>query len=128
MRLTSQPRVLTRREPQKIPSPIGRVLQCFLNADLRCGHEGLATLAKQNGIDITQLQPGQYVLFINSHKDKLKLYASNNVVAYLKLSTGQRLNMATIQLIPKAFRGTGTIDYDKALREVLLTALARKRS
>ena len=121
-------RVLSVKEPKKIESPVGRVLQCFLNADLRCGHEGLAILAKQNGIDITELKPGQYVLFINSHKDKLKLYACNNVVAYLKLPSGQRLNMATIQLIPKAFRGTGTIDYDKALKEVILTALARKRA
>ena len=89
---------------------------------------GASYIGKQNGIDITELKPGQYVLFINSHKDKLKLYACNNVVAYLKLPSGQRLNMATIQLIPKAFRGTGTIDYDKALKEVILTALARKRA
>lgn len=121
-------RVLSRGEVPKFTRPhTSKVLQCFLNADLRCGHEGLSALAKQSGIDITKLQPGQYVLFINSSKDKLKLYASNNVVAYLKLSTGQRLNMATIQLIPKAFQGTGRIDYDKALKEVLLTALARKR-
>lgn len=126
MRLET-PRVLSRREPQKIFAPTSRVLQCFLNADLRCGHNGLSALSRQNGIDITKLRPGQYVLFINSKKDKLKLYACNNVLAYLRLPAGGRLNMAAIQLIPRAFQNTGRIDYDKALREVLLTALARQR-
>ena len=51
----------------------GRVLQVFLHADMRNGHEGLAIMAKEQGIDVSKLEPGQYVVFVNGANDKLKL-------------------------------------------------------
>lgn len=105
-----------------------RVIQCYLNSDLRNGHEGLTALAKKNGIHTGKLEAGQYVVFINSRKDRLKLYAANNVVAYLKLEDGRKIDLNTIRLIPQVFNGSGKIDYDRALRETLETALRLKRS
>lgn len=104
----------------------GRVIHVFLNSDMRNGHEGLALTARQNKIDIAQLQPGQYLVFINSKKDRLKVYAAFGVVAYLRLPSGQTLNMESIRLIPRAFNGGINLDYDKALRETLEEALQRR--
>jgi hypothetical protein len=104
---------------------MNKIVQVFLGADLRNSHDGLTALAKSKKIDVTKLEPGQFVLFINHSRDRLKLFAANNVIAYLKVPSG-RLNMATISLIPQAFHTTGKIEYDKVLREVLIRELERK--
>jgi hypothetical protein len=127
--LTLAPRAQARKEvgeDRYRPDTGGRVLQIFLNADLRNGHEGLAELAKERGIDVTKLLPGQYVVFVNAGKDKLKLYAAANVLAYLKLTGGQKFDLRVIAFIPKAFNGSGKLDYDKALKDAVEEAL-RKR-
>jgi hypothetical protein len=103
-----------------------KVLQVFLGTDLRCTHLGLAEIAKRNKVDVEKLIPGEYVLFLNNDKNKLKLYAANHIVAYLRLPGNQKLDMKTIALIPRAFHGSGRIDYNKALKEVLEEALRKK--
>lgn len=118
------PRALVQAQIRK--EATGRVLQIFLNHDLRNGHDGLSGIAKEAGIDTRKLVPGQYVAFINAKKDKLKLYAANGVVAYLKLEAGRKIDERVIRELPRVFQG-GRIDYDKALKEVVETALARKR-
>lgn len=95
---------------------MARALQVFLNADMRNGHNGLAALAKKYDMNVSKLTPGEYIIFINGAKDKIKLYAASNVVAYLKLPTGRVLDLNAIRFIPQAFQASGKIDYDSALR------------
>lgn len=97
---------------------MSRLLQVFLNVDLRCAHDGLAKVAKDNKIKIEDLEPGEFVVFVNSHKNRLKLFTANGVLAYLKLKTG-KIDLRTIALIPQAFKGSGRIDYDKALKDMI---------
>jgi len=104
---------------------MAKALQVFLHSDLRCGHEGLAAIAKKEKINVNKLAVGEYVIFINTERNKVKLYAANNVVAYLKLPRGH-IEMRTISLIPKAFAASGRIDYDELLRETLEGALLRR--
>ncbi len=104
----------------------GQILQCFLNADLRCGHDGLASLAKKHDLNVTKLIPGQYVVFINSARNRLKVYAASNVIAYLKLATGGRIDLNTVREIPRVFNGSGKIDYEEALRIAVNKSLAKK--
>lgn len=101
---------------------MSRLLRVFLNADMRNQHDGLRALAKTEKINIDKLEVGEMVLFINSDKNRVKLYGSNNVLAYLKLDKG-KIDMRTISLIPRAFSGSGKIDYDAALKEVLTREL-----
>lgn len=108
-------------------NPGGVVLQCFLNADLRSGHNGLGTLCRKNGISVNDLVPGQYVVFVNSAKDRIKVYAANNIIAYMKLPRGDRVDLRVVQAIPRSFRGGGNINYDAALKESVTAALARKK-
>src|SRR5687767_6054463 len=104
---------------------MARALQVFFDSDLRCSHDGLALVAKKAKIDVSKLQPGEYVLFINSEKNKLKLFTANNVLAYLRLERG-KLEERTISLIPEAFMASGKIDYEKALRQVIEKELGKK--
>ncbi len=105
---------------------MGKILQVFLGADLRNGHEGLALTAKQEKIDVAALAPGEFVIFINTKQDKLKLYTASNIVAYLKLPEG-KIDLRVIQMIPKAFKASGKIDYDKHLKEIIEQNLRGKR-
>lgn len=98
-----------------------------MNADLRSGHDGLASLAKQFEIDVRKLLPGEYLVFINSAKNKIKVYAANNVVAYLKLSNGGRVDLNSIRYIPQAFTASGQIDYDEALKRSIEEGMKKQR-
>lgn len=102
----------------------GYILRCFVNADLRNGHQGLAAMAKKDRISVDQLEAGQYLVFINTAKNKMKVYTANNIVAYLRLNRG-RIDLATISKIPQSFQG-GDIHYDDALKSRLLETLEIK--
>jgi len=97
---------------------MSRLLRVVFNADMRNSHDGLAKLAKSLNIDVNKLQPGNFVAFINSKKNHLKLYASGNIIAHLKLPNG-KLNLNLLSKLPTYFNGT-EIEYTKALREQML--------
>lgn len=105
----------------------GSILQVFLCTDMRCAHEGLRMIAKSGGVDVDKLQPNHYVVFINNAKDRLKLYASNQTVAY-HYRKGERLDLRAIAEIPKVFGGSGRLNYDRALKSVLEKALAKSKT
>lgn len=105
---------------------MARAIQIFLNCDLRCCHEGLAEVAKKNKIDVKKLNPGEFVIFINASKNRLKLYTANNVIAYLKLQENQKIDLRVIALIPQAFEATGKINYDENLKKVIEKELSKK--
>jgi hypothetical protein len=96
---------------------VSRILQVFFDADMRCGHEGLELLAKKHKIDLKKLDPGNFVVFVNSAKDRLKIYTAYNVIAYMKSPAG-KIDMRAVQFIPKAFEAKGTLTYDEALKEL----------
>jgi hypothetical protein len=106
---------------------MSQIIQCYLNSDLRAGHDGLAKVAKKDSIHVNDLEPGNYVLFINKKKNKLKIYAANHVVAYLKMPAGEQIDLNTIPAIPRAFCGSGKIDYPKILRATLERELTKRK-
>lgn len=93
-------------------------LRVFPNTDLRNSHDGLAAIAKKHKVKVENLLPGEYLLFLNTGKNRVKLFAANEVVAYIKSKHG-KIDMRTIQLIPAAFEADGKIDLDKLTRETL---------
>ncbi len=104
----------------------GKIIRYFPGADLRCQHAGLAKMAKARGINVHKLKPGEYVIFTNNAKDKLKMFTTGNTVAYLKMPDGQRLNLNVIAKIPKFFTG-GVINYTGANKEQIQKELDRVR-
>lgn len=103
-----------------------RVIQIFFKADLRCQHDGLAQIAKLKGVDVTKIKPGEFVVFVNAAKNRLKLFAANGVVAAWRARAGQEINMLAIAEIPAAFAATGELKYSDALKAAIEKQLAKK--
>jgi len=99
---------------QETPPRTGKIVRYFPNSDLRGQHKGLAEIAKANRIDVNKLAPGEYLIFVNNARDKLKMYAAGNVIAYLRMPQGRRIDLRVIQYLPRFFTG-GKINYTAAL-------------
>ncbi len=78
-----------------------KFMHLFYDADLRCGHEGLSTLARKSKIRCDQLGAGEYVVFLNTREDKAKIYTGNEIVAYFR--PGHKITMDHLEGIPKMF-------------------------
>lgn len=72
---------------------MNRLLHVFWDTDMRCGHDGLASIAKSEGIDASTLGIGNMLCFINRAKNKIKVLApttvmesggGGNIVAYYR--------------------------------------------
>lgn len=98
---------------------VNRLLRYYPNTDLRNSHHGLGLIAKKDGLDLTKLKYGDYVVFINTAKTDMKMYAPGNIVAHVKMERGMKINERSIRLVPQYFSG-GQIHYSDALREVIL--------
>lgn len=83
------------------------------DADLRMGYDGLNRVTP-----LTNLGKGEFVAFVNRARDKVKLCTCNDMVAYLRLPSGQRIDPRVIQYLPEFFNGS-TIEYGKAVAKVL---------
>lgn len=101
------------------------ILRVFLNVNLRAGHDGLTKLAKDHQVKTSDLEPGSYIVFINAAKNKLKLYAANEVIAYLRLGKGRSIDMNTIRELPYVFNGK-FINYDAALKTAVEKQMVNK--
>ena len=102
------------------------ILRCFVNVNMSQGHDSLASLAKKYEIDVRKLEPGDYVVFVNGARDRVKVYASSNVIAYQKLPRGGRLDLRAIAEIPRIFKATGRMSYDEALKEFVTKAMIKR--
>ena len=96
---------------------MNKVIRLFQNADLRCAHDGLGLLARDHKIDVSKLQKGEFIMFINRRKNQLKAFAAGNIVAHLKTVDGHRLDLNVIQKLPTYFSG-GSFKYDEALGDM----------
>lgn len=94
-----------------------RIIRYFPESDLRCGHLGLSVVARKHKIDTSELSPGEFLVFSNKTKNKMKIYAPGNVIAYLKSPDNRRLDLRVITLIPRFFNGTD-FNYSGALKEL----------
>ena len=97
---------------------MAKVVRVFFDADMRGQHKALSEMATKARVKTDNLANGQYVVFVNRAKDRIKIFASNNIIAYYKSPSG-RIDMNTIALIPMAFEGPRGLNYDKALANTL---------
>lgn len=107
-----------------------KLLHVFLDADMRCRHEGLFKFMKTNRVNPKTLRPGDIVAFLNRRKDRLMVIGvldeenSYGVLAYYRSPSG-RVAAEAIQYIPKVFGGMG-LDMGEAVRKSLIDILSRK--
>jgi hypothetical protein len=97
---------------------VNKILQYFPDCDLRGQHNGLSIIAKKANLDTRSLGAGEFLVFVNRKRNRLKMYTSGNVVAYLKMPDGKYIDPRVIQYLPKHFNGA-KINYDAAMTDVL---------
>lgn len=97
---------------------MNKILRVFLETDMRSQHDGLIKVAKAQKVDLTSVNMGEHVLFINRKMDRIKLYSSSGVLSYFR-STKGRLSLHVIEQIPRCFDAKGKINWDQAERLAL---------
>lgn len=102
---------------------MNKIVRFFPEVDMRNGHDGLRALARKEGVNVDSLGAGEYALFLNRSQRMVKMFASGNVIAFLKHS--KKLDPRTIALIPRYFNGA-KINYNAALEAVLKKEFSRK--
>lgn len=93
------------------------IIKYFPNTDLRCSHFGLTLVSKKAGIDVKKLEKGNFLVFVNSRKDAMKILTAGDLLVHYKSPSG-RIDIRTLRYIPQAFSGT-KFTYDIALTKVL---------
>lgn len=100
------------------------IISVFPNADLRCGHTGLAITAADGNKSADNLKPGQFLLFINRKQTAFKLLAFNNTLVHYRSPAG-RIDLRAIQYLPQCFTA-GKFNYDIALKRMFEKTLRKK--
>lgn len=105
-----------------------QIVRCFFDTHMGLAHDGLRQVAANHSIKLDTLEPGEFVVFINSSRDRLKVFAASNTFAYWRSRNGSKLDLNAIREIPRVFGGTAIGEYDKALEIALTKRLERKKS
>jgi len=96
-----------------------KIVRYFPDTHMGLGHQGLGILAKKRDIELGELKEHEFVVFMNKRHTALKMFASGNIIAHLKMPAGRKIKLETIALLPKYFGG-GKIEYTGALREAIM--------
>ena len=94
-----------------------RVVRYFPDTDLRCNHLGLSDIAKKHNIDVRNLKPGEFCVFVNKRETALKIFAPQNTLVYLKSPGNYPLDLRVVKYIPRFFNGTA-FNYPAGLRQI----------
>lgn len=103
-----------------------KLVHCFLGADLRAGHTGLAEIAKSQSVDLSTLESGTAAVFVNRKRDRIKALSYNGVLSYVICPNG--IDLHTLDILPQAFRPSGQMDYKSALRIALRKRFSDRRA
>lgn len=104
---------------------MSKLISVFPNTDLRSGHPGLQVKAAKADVDVTEINPGELVLFINKKQTAFKAFAHNNTLIYYKHQRGM-LNLEAIKYLPTCLNGS-ELNYDRALAKVFERLFPKKR-
>ena len=92
---------------------MNKLVRYVPDADLRKGYTGLSETAP-----LAKLKRGEFVVFVNRRRDKLKMCTEKDMVLYLRMPSGERIDPKTIQFLPECFEGS-VIYYNKAVEKSL---------
>ena len=104
---TNPTALIPRADLSKTSSPAGRIAQVILDVDLRNSHDGLMAVASKRGIKLSDLKPGQYLVFVNLNRDRFKIFAPapngrGAIIVYYRSYQG-RVDRQAIETMPQAF-------------------------
>jgi hypothetical protein len=107
------------------------IKRVFFNVSMGKRHDGLAQVAEDAGVKLKDMEPGDYLIFVNAARDKVALLVGKQdksviqPMAYYRLGKGQTIDLNVIKYLPRHFNGR-TLNYDAAMREALDDVLKRK--
>jgi len=102
----------------------GQIVQMFFNVNAAKAHKGLHLLAAEYDINLDNLEPGQYVCFLNRKRNKVKMFSAGNLFAYLSLPDSATVTMETIAQIPQMFLSRAELNFAPTLEAALESPLA----
>lgn len=94
-----------------------RIQEIFFDTDLRNGLDGLIDVAKKRNVDIDKLKKGDFLVFVNTKRDKMRLVPCKDLFANYRSPTG-RIELNMIRHIPEYFDGS-ELGFSKALEKAL---------
>lgn len=97
---------------------IMKIMNVFLGVDLRNGHDGLMKVSKDKKVDLNKLDNGEIAIFINSSKNKMKVYHFSKAITYIRFEDSNRtIDLNCIKEFSTSFKSDGTLEYEKALEK-----------
>lgn len=107
-----------------------KAVKFLFNADMRGGHDHLLAQAKKLNIDLGDLRLEEAVVFINRRQNKIKTFSYNGVISYVRFTEDSHrgIDLNALSEIARAFNKNGVLDYNKALKQSLITRLREKQT
>jgi len=103
---------------------MNKVIRVFLETDMRSQHMGLIEIAKTKKVNLSKLEPGEHVIFINQAGNKMKLFSASGVLSYIRKDRG-KIDLNMIEFIPSCWNARTGIDWDEASRKSLERKLGK---
>jgi hypothetical protein len=107
---------------------MNKIVRVFLDTNLSLQHNGLFMLAAKNKVNLTKLDLGEHVVFVNKALNKVKVYSCGGIVSYMRRDDGQRIDLGLISHIPTCFDKQLRLDWEKAAALSLDQKLKNKKS
>jgi hypothetical protein len=108
---------------QKMPSK-GTIIRYFPNTHMCYQHASLADIARDAGLRVENLRPGEFLVFMNRPQTALKVLGVGGTLIYFRMPGTEVINPEIIPLIPFFVCG-GKLNYQGALKEVITKSFDR---
>lgn len=105
------------------------IRRVFLNVSMGKRHDGLMSVAKAAGIKVQELAPTDYLVFVNTSRDKVALLVGPQdpktiqPMAYFRV--GHTIDLNVIKHLPRHFNGR-SLDFKAAMKDALEEQLKRR--
>lgn len=97
----------------------GKILHWVPDVYMGNAHEGLAAIAKKElKVNVSELKPGEFILFMNTRWTGFKVYCANHILLHYRSPDHRRLNAKAVLALPHFIKGQH-INYDKALASTI---------
>lgn len=100
--------------------------QAFLDIPGNWRHDKLTEVAKKGGINLAELAPGDFVLFMNGDWSRMFLMGHGNVLVDLKAPKRHKISILFLKALPKLFRSGASLDWATAMKPLLETYLVER--
>lgn len=102
-----------------------RIIHVFPKTDLRCGHIGLAAIAAKAKRHVENLDPTDFLFFLNTAQNQFKLLGAKGLLVHWKAPDNRRVVVEAIKHIPLAFQGD-EFDFNIAVKASLKETMGKR--